>query len=83
MKKSIIIICMLIAFTSIYSQNIKVKGHIVEGNNEALTELTGVSVVLYRTDSSYVSGAVSGQKGNFLLDKITPEIGRASCRERV
>jgi hypothetical protein len=62
---------MLVAFTSVYSQNIKVKGHIVEGNNEALTELTGVSVVLYRTDSSYVSGAVSDQKGNFILDKIT------------
>ena len=73
MKKIVLSFCMCIAFTSVYSQNIKVKGRIVEVDNEALTELTGVSVVLYRADSSYVSGVVSDQKGNFLIEKIDPE----------
>ena len=63
---------MFAAFTSVYSQNIKIKGSIIEGNNEALTELTGVSINLHLMDSSYVSGVVSDQQGRFLLEKIKP-----------
>ena len=72
MKKVILFFCMCIAFTSVYSQNIKIKGSIVENSNEVLTELTGVSINLHLMDSSYVSGVVSDQQGRFLLEKIRP-----------
>lgn len=71
MKKFVLLFCLCFIFTNVYSQHIKVKGCVVENNNQELTELTGVSVSLYRMDSVYVSGIVSDQKGYFLLTKIT------------
>jgi hypothetical protein len=63
---------MCIASTGVYSQNLKIKGHVVEDNDPLLAGMTGVFITLHRMDSTYVSGAVSDRKGDFSLAKINP-----------
>lgn len=70
MKKLIVLFCMSMIFTNVYSQHLKIKGRVVENVNQVLTELIGVSVSLHRGDSMYVTGVVSDLNGDFLLAKI-------------
>jgi hypothetical protein len=73
MKKTVVFLFLsLILFTNSIAQNIRVKGTIVEKNEQASLPMVGVSLSLLTEDSTYVTGATSDRKGFFSIDGIKP-----------
>ena len=72
MKKLITFIYLCTIATSIYSQNVKIKGTVVENSNKTQTAMEGVSISLLNLDSMYVTGDASDKKGAFVLSNVKP-----------
>jgi hypothetical protein len=68
----IVFLTMLLLFegaVSVFSQQITLKGKIVDGKVDKLLELANIS--LLKPDSSFVKGSQSNAKGEFMLSDIT------------
>ena len=72
MKKIITFLYLFTIITNIYSQNVKIKGTVVENTNKTQTVMESVSVSLLNMDSTYVTGDVSDKKGAFGLSNVKP-----------
>ena len=64
-RKQILLIILLTFFTSMFGQN-QIKGLIISEKGEPLAFAN--VVLLNRTDSVFVKGAVSGEDGSFVID---------------
>ena len=73
MKKIIIMICfVLMAVLSASAQNVKITGTLVDRDTKEGVEL--VTVQMLKSDSTYVKGTLSNDKGRFLI--TAPEPGK-------
>ena len=74
--------CMISAFIigcmAVVAQTV-VSGSVVSKSEEAIA---GCTVFFIQADT-VAGGVATDSKGKFLLKGLKPEIGRASCRERV
>ena len=70
--QKVYVTCMLLFVVALplLSQQITLKGTVVDEKTNELLEF--VNVVLLKTDSSFINGCNSGQKGEFILPAIEP-----------
>lgn len=79
MKKSILMMLLLLVSIASFAQERLVSGAIIDRDTKDPVEQ--VTVQLLKTDSTYVTGAISNEKGLFHLN--APENGKYLLRLRV
>ncbi|HEX2869454.1 MAG TPA: TonB-dependent receptor [Ignavibacteriales bacterium] len=70
MKKILVLFFVLFIASSSFAQNFTVKGQIAGSVDK--NPLTGATVMIIHLPDSTVQGAISGEKGKFLIEKVKP-----------
>ena len=74
-KRFKLMMCLLLAISTIYAQTARITGKVVEKSTSAALEYA--TVALYKSnDTALVSGAITGKDGSFSIDNVP--VGRYS-----